>query len=488
MNFLSKPSFARWLVWFELLLFVLGLCLRLEHAITFDGPLRGSDYAAHLSGVRWMDAHWRPFYFAPGVHYQVGFYPPLWYALGALTLDFTGSEKALASFAIAGFLMRHYALGKLLRLLAPGAPVSRLCALAIHAVLPLSVLIDGKVNPEGLHAGFFTLAAYFLFRIEREANTPAGLSLRTASAFGLFAGLALLTKATGALLLVAAVALFAVRSALSFWSAGFTSTFRRLVRPALLAGVVWCAAGGWWCAPNLMKYGKPFPHIWDLENPSAETAAIHPLYRRPLGWALPFEWKEYWEFPILRTPSEPLPNFWAAEITGTWSDFYNRGFCRLHGGTVTDRVWGGLRGFMSMGTKEWSVNSRCVAGFATLLHVGVWLTLASVIAVFHAGWLALRSRFRQGSLVLPLLAILSTLSGMTFALVYPYDNIAVLNSRYLLPAVTPMCGCLGLLLARLEGTWQKGGRRGALSLFGLTAAGGTIAAIGALLLYIRFAP
>jgi hypothetical protein len=267
---------------------------------------------------------------------------------------------------------------------------------------------------------------------------------------------------------------------------GLGPTFRGLVRPALFAGLVWWAVAGFWCGPNLVKYHHPFPHPWDLMREMPGQQVVPPLYRRPLGWALPFEWREYWKSPILRDPSEPLPNFWAVEISGTWADFYNRGFCRLRGEEVTHRVWGGLDGFMNQGSEIYSVTLRCVSIFAKLVHVGVWITAASTFAVFFTGWLAFRSRFRLGSLGLPLLVILSVFSGMTFALLYPFDNIAVLNPRYLLPGVTPMCACAAVGLARLESTRRRGGTAGALSSLGLVVAAALLACVTALLLYLRF--
>jgi hypothetical protein len=476
---LSNPR-ARF--WVESAIFVLGLALRVEHAVTFDGPFRGSDYGAHLQAVRWMGEHWRAFDFDPGVNGQASFYPPLWYALAALVLKLGGPEKAIAGFAVAAWVLRHWLLGRLLRSFAPGAPFSRLVALTIHAVLPLSVLIDGKVNPEGLHSGPYMLAAYFLYRIEREARSQSGVTLKTAGAFGVSAGVAVLIKATGGLLLVAAACVFGVRGLFSWVRRGWLSTWARIVRPALFSAVMWSAVAGFWCGPNLVKYHHPFP-LWDVNSAGSPTPA---LYRRPLGWALPFYWKDYWTFPIVRTPTDPLPNFWASEISGTWSDYYNRGFCRLKGGEATDRVWGGIEGFMSQGSKAWAVNERCASVFASLLHVGVWITAATVLAVFYTAYVHFRSRFRLGSLALPLLCVLSVLSGMSLALLIPLDNTAILNPRYLLPAVTPMCACFGFALGRIENGGRRSGAVAVACRLGLALAGSCVAAVAALLLYLRF--
>jgi hypothetical protein len=75
---------------------------------------------------------------------------------------------------------------------------------------------------------------------------------------------------------------------------------------------------------------------------------------------------------------------------------------------------------------------------------------------------------------------------MTFALIYPFDNIAVLNPRYLLPGVTPMCACVGVGLARLESSRRRGGVAGGLSSLGIVAFAAALAYVTVLLLYLRF--
>lgn len=48
-----------WAGWAALAVSMFGLALRIEHAVTFDGPGRGSDYASNVEGVYWMLKHWR---------------------------------------------------------------------------------------------------------------------------------------------------------------------------------------------------------------------------------------------------------------------------------------------------------------------------------------------------------------------------------------------------------------------------------------------
>src|SRR5262249_7072119 len=152
---------------------------------------------------------------------------------------------------------------------------------------------------------------------------------------------------------------------------------------------------------------------------------------------------------IIRSPLEPRPNFWGVAVAGTWSDFYNRGFCRLKGGETTDRIWGGDGGFgrRGRGGETWSVTMRCVRVFSALTRIGALISLASIVAVAHTAWNHVRTKSREGSLAIPVSAVLGVLFVMLFALVYPFDEFAVLNPRYLLPVATPMTACFGMTLA-----------------------------------------
>jgi hypothetical protein len=473
--------------WLILLVSLLGLALRVEHALTFDQVHRASDYDVHLLGVRWMEQHWRPFFHSGSVNYQVRSYPPLWYFLSALILKLHDNERLLVVLSLFGWSARHWVLWRILRQSIRHQPIAQLAALSIHALLPLSVLIDGKVNPEGMHSGIFALALYALWLVERQSQTPSGVSPVTAATFGALAGVALLAKITGGLFLVIAPAVFGVQAVRWLRRDGLAEAWQKVGLPALAAGGAWLIVAGWWSGTNLVRFKHPFPHVWDLEGPKDNPILVDPaLYRRPLGWALPFEWKDYWHFPILRNTTEPRPNFWATEISGTWSDIYNRGFCRLKGEGITDRVWGGRHGFLDQHSDVWAVSLRCVDWFATMVHVGVWITAAAVVALLWCFWRHLRTSGAQGSLGLPLVPVLCTASGMWFALAHPYDNIAALNPRYLLSQVMPMAACLGFGLAQLEAASGRRQASAPLKKLALWAVLGLIAVIGCMLVYERF--
>jgi hypothetical protein len=461
---------------------VLGLVLRVEHALTFDGPLRGSDYFAYISGLHWVEDHLRPFWHDPSAHVQVRYHPPLWFWLAAFFHRVTGSERAIATLGILGFLVRQAVLAKLMHEVAPWKKWSSLAALSIHALVPLAVLMDAKVNPEGLHATLFFVGAYWLWRIERQAGETAGLRIGTAMGFGVLAGLSLLVKATSVVLLPAAVIVIGARLAMFLRAepsrAALRTAWQRLGRPMTIAAGVWLLVVAGWIGPNLWKFHHPFPHSWDLD-PREEMATLPPLlYRRPIGWALPFGFGDYLRFPILGGPETPNPNFWSYTVVGTWTDLYNRGFCRLKGGPLTDKVWGGERGTLAAGP-EWAVTRRCVRNFSRLAWTGLVLAVAAVAAVVHLGRRALKSGFREGSLALPVSISLVVAFVCLFALKYPFDGDAVLNPKYLLCIVAPMSACLGLGLQRFrQGTWAWKAAHGVV----LTAT----ALVGVLLVYQRF--
>lgn len=448
MGFRIQDAISRigWAGWVAFAVSLLGLVLRVEHACTFDGPARGSDYAANVQGVYWMLEHWRPFDFTDEVPWSVRYQPPLWSAVGAFILKLTHSERAIAYVAVLGWVIRQWLLGRLMKQAVPGHPWARVAALALSAVLPVSVLTDGKVNPENYHTTLFTLATYFLWRMEVQLRGPKGISYRTAASFGVFAGLSILTKGTASVLLMVA----ATVGVWQFWriSKDFNHAVaaRRVIAPMACSAAIVCLLTAWWVVPNIERRHHPFPHIWDTETSSQQPILAEPFfYRRPLGWALPFEWKGYFELPVNKDGKRPRPNYWATMISGTWTDWYNRGLCRLKGGPSVTEVWGG-----------WPVSAPCVTVYRQLMGVGIALSLMAIFWVMQMARNHLKRTDAQSSLVLPLIAILGALFPGLFALGYPYDHLAVLNPRYLLPITLPMAACFGMGLTTLRpGTLKR---------------------------------
>ena len=432
--------------WPVLLASVIGLALRLEFAATFNGKLRGADYERHFSGVYWMMHHWRAFNFDPEVNWTISNYPPGWYMTGAVVYLIFHAERAVAFVSVAGWAVRQFLLSRILVQAIPQRRWAIFVALTVSAFLPISVETDGTTNPEALHTSLFAIAVYWLWRMEREARDPAGIRRGTACLFGFCAGLGMLTKATSGVLPIALLVMIVwqmrnARRAGDPWS----DTWRRFLQPAVFAGCTWILVTGWWIGPNLLKYHHPFPHPWDLSPPpDIPDMALPALYRRPLGWALPFSWKHWLAEPIQQNYLFPIPNLWAQFVVGTWSDLINRGFCRVPGDGVFTKYFDG-----------WPVSGRCVQVMSIVARMGLLTTVFAVSGVFRTLANYLRNAGHKGSLTLPLIAMLVVFFTGMFTLTYPVDGMVSTNARYLLPASLPIAACLAIGLSEVERPWLR---------------------------------
>ncbi len=434
---------SRVTVWWLLafVLTVLGFALRFHLARTFDGPVRGSDYDAYVRGVRWVLQHRRTF--DASLEIQVGFYPPLWYVMSAAVLSHWPAERTIAGLSVAGWVIRQIILWRWCARDLPRSPRSTAVVLGLHAVIPMSVLMDGKVNPEGPHATLFALGAFGIAAMERRLRerTP-GVEWVSLLA-GVLAGFAVLTKATSAVLVMVAGAVLA----LAAWRALERRDTRGL-RTVAIAGTAfalgWSGVAGWWCLDNALRFGSPLPHQYGVKE--LEFTMNHPVLREPLahrrtlGWLLPLE-TDWLAAPHAASVDVPRPNFWSSTIGGTWSDWYNRGFCRLTGGPTLVTVWG---------PAVWAMPMRCVRIDLALVRFGVGFTVA--IAASWA-WLlrrTARSRGLDGSVTALTASALPVLFAMAFAWTWSIDRMAVVKASYLLAVALPLLVCLASALARLE--------------------------------------
>lgn len=437
------PSEGRWRPWHSavaLAVTALGLALRFVHARTFLSAGHASDYESAMEGVRWVLTNGRLFDAGEDLH--AGYHAPLWYVLAAGILSWCHAVRPIAYLSVGAWLVRQWALSKIVRAALPQSPAAGLLALSLSAALPISVLVDGKIYNESLHAAFFAVALWFLFKIERQGAVDLHpVRRRDALAFGLFAGLAMLTKTTALVLVACFVALLAAWA----WRAGVVR-LRRVARPlaelALSGAAGWIAVAGWWCLRNWRKFGHPFPHQYMLRQ--VAVMREHPIvaeplsYRRPLGWVLPvqFDWLGWPYGPWNR------PNFWANLVAGTWSDILNRGLCRsqLPGPTVV--AW----------RDATRVNFHCLDASRLCIWIGCVLTVLSVWGMVALARQYLRSRGRNGSLVVPASVVTTVLLLMAFGAAYPFDHHPVIKANYALHAAVPLCACFAFAMAALGRT------------------------------------
>jgi hypothetical protein len=423
----------------SLLVSAFGLAMRWYHAQTFHSEGRAADYETTISAIRWVIAHRTTFDVGDQLHN--GYHGPLWYVIAALVLATGHPIRAIAFVSVAAYAIRQAVLWAAMRRAAPDRPDARFLALALHAVLPVAVYQDGLVYNEALHATLFTLALFFLWRIERDGDAGVREVKTThAALFGLFAGLDVLTKASATILVFAALALIAawlVRGGPDAW----TDTLRALVRPVGVAALVMLAVAGWYCINNLVKFGHPLPHEYMVKR--ADVIAQHPivaeplLYHRPAGWFLPFEF-EYWDEPFAPWSR---PNFWSQMISGTWVDDINRGFCRMHGGGPARPIWRRIT----------PMSLRCIAASVVLVRVGLAITIAAVVGCFASLRSYRRSRGRRGSLVVPVATVLSVALLMWFGTMYPFDHHPVIKAAYALHAAPALCAFYAFAITNAKG-------------------------------------
>ena len=158
------------------------------------------------------------------------------------------------------------------------------------------------------------------------------------------------------------------------------------------------------------------------------------------------------------------PNFWANLIGGTWSDILQRGLCRsrLPGPTVV--AW----------RDATRVNLHCLEAARWCVWIGCLLTLVTVAGLVVLTVRFVRSRGRNGSLVVPASVVTMVLLLMAFGAAYPFDHHPVIKANYALGAAVPLCACFAFALSTVDHT-APGRAAQALVALGIAAVGALVA-------------
>lgn len=393
-----------------------GLLLLLAIALRFAsfwasaaGPY-SYDLVSHLSYIEWFRQHTT----LPSCEVaRVATHPPLFHFLGGL-LRRTGVELLAVRWIpfVAASLrctlifaaLQHYVTAR----------AARLFAMALVAVLPVAVHLDGMVSNESLSCLF---SAATIVGVLAGIERPRAM---TWLAVGVVAGLAWLSKASVLTLGAAAVlALLLARD-------------RRALRVAPLALIGFVAIAGWHVAHNLATYGKLVPLTFDCRELGDAAPYLQQPYwqRRPLGWFVGFT-PTIFALPYFPTGLEP-PRFWSVLLASTFADYYNHGFG--HRNTV-DELGLVANGFGINLTTVW-LSRVSVAGGA-VLACG---TIASLVAVLRRGWQARRADW----LFVALAPIVATAGLLHFATTYPIDYLGMVKGAYLVYVAPLLCVLAGL--------------------------------------------
>ncbi len=414
------------------LLFGTGIAVRLHNATHYP-PDWGFDASYNWQYIYRLTRSWAlP---RPDAGWATGD-PPFYFYLSGLVARAVESVSSMSPVLVAIPLLSTLAglatvalAVAFVRRVHPDEPRRALLAGALLLFLPAHIYMSAMVNEEMLAS---LLVSLVLFALARPglADPDAPHPWRLAAAAGLAAGLAILTKLTGVLVLGAAGLAYAVdgwrRQALAP-AASRLAVFGLAPAASRLAvfGLVAVVVGGWWYVRNRVEYGyfQPYAmpaHQLMFSMPPGERGVADYL-RVPLAT---------WSDPQLLNP-DLLASVWGSTYATVWFDGHRFFLPRDHDGV-----------------------SRL--GTATLLLA---LLPTAAFAVGVAGGL---QRLRQGrrerdAVDVPLLAItFLTLAGYA---VYTWRNpwFAVVKGTSLLGLSLPFAYYASDALTR----WT--GRRGPLS-------------------------
>jgi tetratricopeptide (TPR) repeat protein len=411
--------------------------VRLWNVLT--GPLMwGYDAWGHVAYVLFLDLYQSVPWADQGWSY---FHPPLHYALGWALAQFGSGDvlmRGVALLASAASLATAGLAALVARVAAPERPALALVAFAAVAYLPVHLFMSGMPGNE-LTETFLTGAAIAAFVVNERRSSPTVLG--DAVAGGLI-GLALLTKFSGLLPLVAILGSLALRS---LGSPGRADTLRLVLRGALVIGVALLVCGAFYVR-NLQAFGNPF-----------ELSRDYPLVisvekDQPPGSRT---WSHYFKLsPRLFSDPNPLaPHL----LDSVW-------------GTVYLNVWSDLFRESDVERALEAESPAARSGGAMALAGVLPSALALAGALFALGDLRRR---RRAAAYLPLL-LLSALGLGAFAVFTWLVPIwSALKSSYLLSLSLPF----GVFVARAVEAVQERAGRGAAA--GLLAALGLVAAASA---------
>jgi len=237
-------------------------------------------------------------------------HPPFFYYLGAavcrlldesskgfkvVTLRLLVSASGLVIAALAVALVRRTDPGNLRRAVLAGVLV---------LFLPVHIYMSAMVTEEVLVAALISIALVSAgLRLAGDVRPTLG----HAAFLGVMAGLALLTKLTGVLVLFAVAGAFLIAG----WRRG---ELRSAVAPLALMFLLTAAVGGWYYARNLIEYGYLYPHGLEAHKimftmPPGERSILDYL-RIPLS---------LWSDPQVLDPGL-LRSVWGSTYLTVWFD------------------------------------------------------------------------------------------------------------------------------------------------------------------------
>jgi hypothetical protein len=411
----------------ELVIVLVGVALRVSLSRTFDVRL-GYDFPQHLQYAQYLQEHaWLPRY---DLNYST-YNPPLFYALAAalmhagIALQTTGWISIISSclqlillWVGAEMYMRDWRLGRVL-------------ALALMAVLPAAVHAAGFFSNMALSDMFTTAAAVLLPQVFLRRGRCA---VRYGIGAGACMGLALLTKVSGLMILVA----FLIAVGVAVVRGGREGT-RDLLRGTAAVLVMIAAISGWHYARHRVLYGKFVLTGYDPYVKVDPIFQVPYLDRRAMGFVV------YWNSDIYTAPywpsaSRPYARFWPMMVVTTFSDYYNVTYVAAPKAGMPRTLINGkplrLAAFLP-------AQLSAVGGTALAL-----LAAAALLVAGRAAW----RRGDYARLLLLLAVPLAVAGQLHFAIRFPKDHFGPIKGVYLQFVAPIFCALSGLAIAAL---WNR---------------------------------
>ncbi len=412
----------------ECSIFMVGALLRLTMAAGWRYHAEwGYDWYAHWGYVDWILKHAG---LPSCTTNYVAYHPPLYHLIAAGLVKLGVSHQNLTWLSFTCGVIRLGLIWIGLEWYLPRRR-ARIFALALAAVMPTSILIDGMVSNETMN-GMFSAAAMLLW--PRALRASGGRRWRLACVLGLVLGLGALSKASTVVLLVA----FGMGVILDLLLSPKQGEWRPRIKalaPWAATLVICLAISGWFYARNVPQYRNPFITSYEVA-PSwlGHSAANTPyLDRRSLGFV--FAWGlSVYQDPYYPSGLQPNPRFFPVALASTFIDYYNYSFSGLGPG---QQVEGGLLANTRPLTARLVWLSRGAIAGGTVILLGTIVALA----------VCLRRTFQSGDcgmFSLLLAPMLATLIALYFAVKYPYDTHGVVKGVYIQFGAPPLYAMFGL--------------------------------------------
>jgi hypothetical protein len=352
----------------------------------------GYDAAAHFSYIQSIARGSLP---DPATNH-VAYHPPLYHAIAAGFVNLGVTFQGLILLSVFCGILRLAIIWAGLEYCLPFRR-ARLAALALAAILPSSIMIDGMLGNESLLC-LLSAAAIFLW-----------LRCRSSMTIGIVSGLALLTKTSAIAMLVA----FAMR--------------RRLMAAAVCLTIL----PGLYLLRGHSSFATSYEMAPDRMNHVMANAPY--LSRRDITFL-------GWDWEIYRTPYYPSANsrFLPVILASTFLDYYNHSFSGLRPDEPSD---------LSLNGRPLTV---ALLWMGRLAMIGGTIIFIGTVAAWAMSMRRLLRDRKWDQLCLLLLPLLASMIALAFAVKYPYPAHGVIKGAYIQFTAPPLYAMFGLALERAK--------------------------------------